>query len=101
MDKLKASIEEGITQITEIRDKLNEIYRSTQHRQMRDYMKEGIGQYLTSVEKTLETSKKALSSGDTSSIKQVADEMKGKILQETSRINRQRTELITQFELDS
>ena len=51
--------------------------------------------------KAFETTREALSSGDTGNIKQATDEMMRKVLVETEEIKLQRANLISKFDIDT
>lgn len=101
INKLRGFIEKGIAQIDELSAKLNEAYRLTQHKIMRDYIEKGIRNYLDSIARTFETTMEVLSTGDTGTMKQVTEEMVRKVLIETEEIKLQRENLISQFDIDT
>ena len=67
---------------------------------IRDYMKMGIGQYLTSATKMCDRTLEALSGSDTKKMKEAAEEMKAHLLT-LDEVKRAKVELMSKFGIDS
>jgi len=96
----KVAVEKAKDHVEVVMKELNKIYHSAPNQKLRDYMKKGIGQYLTSATEVCNRTLKALSGSDTKTMKEAAEEMKAQLLK-AEEVKRGQTELKSQFGIDS
>ncbi len=100
IDAFKVAVEKARDHIGKVMKELNGVYHSAPNQKLRDYMKMGIGQYLTSAMKVCDRTLEALSGSDTKKMKEAAEEMKAHLLK-AEEVKRGRAELMSQFGIDS
>ena len=100
IDAFKVAVEKARDHVEEVMKELNNVYHSAPNQKLRDYMKKGIGQYLTSATKSCNRTLETLSGSDTKQMKEAAEEMKAHLLK-AEEVKRGQTELMSQFGIDS
>ncbi|MBI2329363.1 MAG: hypothetical protein HYU85_07000 [Chloroflexi bacterium] len=100
IEAFKGTVEKARGHIEEVTKELNKVYHSAPNQKLRDYMKKGIGQYLTAVTQVCNSTLKALSGSDTKTMKEAAEEMKAQLLK-AEEVKRGQAELMSKFEIDS
>ncbi|MFH0896702.1 MAG: hypothetical protein V1850_01465 [Candidatus Bathyarchaeota archaeon] len=100
IEAFKGTVEKARDHVEEVMKELNKVYHSAPNQKLRDYMKKGIGQYLTAVTQVCNSTLKALSGSDTKKMQEAAEEMKAHLLK-AEEVKRRQTELMSQFGIDS
>ena len=100
IDAFRTAVEKSRGHVNEVMQELNNVYHSAPNQKIRDYMKKGIGQYLTSATKVCNRTLEALSGSDTKQMKEAAEEMKAHLLK-AEEVKRGQVELMSEFEIDS
>lgn len=100
IETFKGTVEKARDHVEEVTKELNKVYHSAPNQKLRDYMKKGIGQYLTAVTQVCNSTLKALSGSDTKTMKEAAEEMKAQ-LQTAGRVKQQQIDLMSEFGIDS
>jgi len=100
IDAFKVIVEKARYHVKEVMKELNNVYHSAPNQKLRDYMKKGIGQYLTSATKVCDRTLEALSGSDTKKMKEAAEELKAHLLT-LDEVKRAKEELMSKFGIDS
>jgi len=100
IDSFRAAVEKARDHVEEVMKELNNVYHSAPNQKLRDYMKKGIGQYLTSATKSCNRTLETLSGSDTKQMKEAAEEMKAHLLK-AEEVKRGQAELMSQFGIAS
>ena len=93
-------MEKSKDHVVEVGRELNNVYHSAPNQRLRDYMKNGIGQYLSSATKICNKTLEALSGGDTKKMKEAAEELKAHLLT-LDEVKRAKEELMSKFGINS
>ncbi len=99
IDVFKVAVGKSRDHVAKVMKELNNVYHSAPNQRLRDYMKMGIGQYLTSATKVCDRTLEALSGSDTKKMKEAAEEMKVHLLK-ADEVKRGQKELILLFRVD-
>ncbi len=100
IDAFRVAVEKSRDHVIEVGQKLNNVYHSAPNQKLRDYIKNGIGQYISSATKMCNKTLEALSGSDMKQMQETAEEMKAHLLT-AEEVKRGRVELISQFGIDS
>jgi hypothetical protein len=100
IDAFRAAVGKARDHVGKVTKELNNVYHSAPNQKLRDYMKMGIGQYLTSATKMCDKTLEALSGSDTKKMQEAAEEMKAHLLK-ADEVKRGQVELMSQFGIDS
>jgi len=76
INSFKLVVENAREHIDKVMKELNKVYHSAPNQRLRDYMKKGVGQYLTLATKVCDKTLEALSGSDMNKMKEAAEEMK-------------------------
>lgn len=98
INSFKLVVETARDHIGGVMKDLNEVYHSAPSQKLRDYMKKGIGQYLTSATKVCDKTLEALSGSDMDKMKEAAEEMKAH-LQTSEELKRGQVDLKSELGL--
>ena len=100
IDAFRIAVEKSRDHVVEVGQEINNVYHSAPNQRLRNYMKNGIGQYLSSATRMCNKTLEALSGGDTKKMKEAAEEMKAHLLK-AEEVQRGQTELMSQFGIGS
>lgn len=100
IEALRTALGNAKDHVGKVMKKLDNVYHSAPNQKLRDYMKKGIGQYLTSATKMCDRTLEVLSGSDTKRMQEAAEELKAHLLK-AEEVKRRQTELMSQFGIDS
>jgi len=100
IDAFRSAVGKARDHVGKVMKELNNVYHSAPNQKLRDYMKMGIGQYLTSATKVCDRTLEALSGSDTKKMKEAAEELRNHLLK-AEEVKRGQKELMSQFGIDS
>ena len=100
IEAFRAVIKKSIDHVKEVTGQLNEVYKTAPNQKLRDYMKNGIGQFLNSAAKMGNETLEALSVSDMKKMRDATDRMKVHLLK-VEEIKREQKELMSQFGIGS
>jgi hypothetical protein len=94
------AVEKSRDHILGVGKELNNVYHSAPNQKLRDYIKNGIGQYISSATKMCNVVLEALSGSDMKLMQETAAEMKAYLLT-AEELKQGQKELMSQFGIDS
>lgn len=96
VNAFKGIVEEAKSLIKPTMQALNEVYHSAPNQELRDHMKQNVGHYLTSLEKTFTNTLDALASGNAEQMREATDSLKD-YLAASEEVNQKTVELMTRY----
>lgn len=100
VNSFRSLVEEAKEYIEKVMKELNDVYHSAPNQKLREHMKKGIGQYLTTATKVCEKTLEALSGSDMNRMKETTEEMVAH-LQTAGRVKQEQADLMSEFGIDS
>lgn len=80
IEALRNTVDEISDHVDQVMPKLNKVYHSAPNQKLRDYMKQEVGKYLTSVKKACDVTLQTLSGSDTKQMSSAAEGLKNRLL---------------------
>lgn len=97
--QFRQAISESIPQFQQIMKSLNKVFHSAPNQEIRDYLKETVGHYITSGEKICNSALASLSSGDSKLMCEAAESLR-QHLSLAEEVSRKKLYLMSRFGID-